>query len=72
MRIYWEIKLWDEKNQVEPPIRQAYFEMGLLEKDDWKADWITGNYKPKKQRRYPVDCFRKKEIVLPWNWVGVR
>lgn len=33
--------------------------MGLLENTDWKAKWITGNYKVKKSERYPVDCFRK-------------
>ena len=67
MRIYWGIKLWDEKDEAEPPMRQAYFEMGLLEKDDWRAKWITGNYKPKKQIRYPVDCFQKTISLLQEN-----
>lgn len=67
MRIYWGIKLWDEKDEAESPMRQAYFEMGLLEKDDWRAKWITGNYKPKKQVRYPVDCFQKTISSLQEN-----
>lgn len=43
---------WSEK---------AFFEMGLLEQSDWKAKWITGNYRPDKKALYPVDCFRKIE-----------
>jgi alpha-L-rhamnosidase len=33
--------------------------MGLLEESDWLAKWISGDYKPKKKERYPVDCFKK-------------
>lgn len=35
------------------------FEIGLLNKEDWKANWISGNYVPRKKRRYPVDYFKK-------------
>ncbi|MBQ6358007.1 MAG: family 78 glycoside hydrolase catalytic domain, partial [Clostridia bacterium] len=38
---------------------QAFFEMGLLTKDDWTAQWITGDYRPNRKERYPVDCFSK-------------
>ena len=59
MRADWTVWLWDEKDIIGEP-SSAFFEMGLLEKSDWKASWITGNYKPKKNTRYPVDCFLKK------------
>ena len=36
------------------------FEMGLLEESDFTAKWITGNYKPSKKNRYPVDYFKKE------------
>ena len=58
-RVYWSIKLWDEQGNG-GKIVSSWFEMGLLAKSDWKAQWITGNYKPDPKRRYPVDCFRKK------------
>ena len=51
----WKVRLWDE-NDVPGPWRQASFETGI---DRWQADWITGDYKADKKRRYPVDCFRK-------------
>ena len=56
--IEYTITLWDEEHKEgEPSV--ASFEMGLLEADDWKAKWITGNYKINKKQRYPVDCFKK-------------
>jgi len=57
-RVYWSVKLWDE-NGGSGEISHSFFELGLLEASDWKAKWITGNYKVKKSERYPVDCFRK-------------
>ena len=61
-RVYWSVKLWDE-NGVGGEISRSFFEMGLLDASDWKAKWITGNYKIKKNERYPVDNFRKQISV---------
>ena len=57
-RVNWRVRLWDENDQP-GEWSEAFFEMGLLEKTDWTAKWITGNYAPSKKERYPVDCFRK-------------
>ena len=57
-RVNWSVKLWDE-NREGGEISHSFFEMGLLDATDWKAKWVTGNYKVKKSERYPVDCFRK-------------
>lgn len=59
-RINWKVKLWDEQDVEGEWSEPASFEMGLLDKKDWKASWITGAYKPSKKERYPVDYFRKK------------
>ena len=56
--ICWQVKLWDE-NDKEGEWCESWFEMGLLEVSDWKGKWISGDYKPKKNTRYPVDYFRK-------------
>lgn len=58
--VIWKVKLWDERGGEGEWSEPASFEMGLLEKRDWKASWITGAYKPSKKERYPVDYFRKK------------
>jgi len=57
-RVAWSIKLWDENGEG-GEIATSGFELGLLEAADWKARWITGNYRVNKEKRYPVDCFRK-------------
>ena len=57
-RVDWSVILWDENDRPGEPT-ESWFEMGLLEPSDWKAQWITGDYKPKKNVRYPADCFRK-------------
>ena len=57
-RVNWKVRLWDE-NDEPGDWAQAFFEMGLLTKDDWTAQWITGDYRPNRKERYPVDCFSK-------------
>lgn len=60
--ITWTVQLWDE-NDTPGEVSESWFEMGLLEESDWQAQWISGNYKPQKQYRQSVDCF-KKEFAL--------
>lgn len=57
-RIVWSVCLWDEADR-QGEWSSSRFEMGLLEQRDWVAGWISGDYKPKKNRRYPVDHFKK-------------
>ncbi len=57
-RVTWQVRLWDEKDEP-GDWSEGCFEMGLLAAADWKASWITGNYKVNRTQRYPVDCFRK-------------
>ena len=58
-RVSWRVRLWDENDTPGPWSEPAFFEMGLLEASDWKARWISGDYKPDPKKRYPVDCFRR-------------
>lgn len=72
----WRVILWDE-NGTEGETAESTFEMGLLETRDWTAKWITGDYKPKKKSRYPVDCFKKtfsskKELVKARLYASAR
>lgn len=59
--IVWHVKLWDEQGTEGAWSDDAVFEMGLLKKDDWSAKWISGNYEPDHEKRYPVDYFRKNQ-----------
>lgn len=57
-RVEWSVTLWDENGKEGEP-SSAFFEMGLLSEEDFKAKWISGDYKPKREQRYPVDCFKR-------------
>ena len=56
-RVTFRIKLWDENGEEGDWSQPAFFEMGIGE---WRAKWITGDYKVNKKNRYPVDCFKKE------------
>lgn len=58
-RVYWKVQIWDESNLSGEWSEAAYFEMGLLEQEEWIASWISGDYEPEKGKRYPADEFRK-------------
>ena len=62
-RVEWKVKLWDESGEGEGS-EPAFFEMGLLTPSDWKAEWIAGNYKVNRKKRYPVDCFQKQFTAI--------
>lgn len=58
-RVEWAVTLWDQED-VEGEPSSSWFELGLLDASDWTAHWITGDYRPKRNTRYPVDCFRTR------------
>lgn len=62
-RVLWQVKLWDENGQEGEWSEEVPFELGLLEKTDWQALWISGDYNVDQKHRYPVDCFRKSFTV---------
>jgi alpha-L-rhamnosidase len=37
----WKVRVWDGMDNPSPYGGPAVFEMGLLEKSDWKGDWIS-------------------------------
>ena len=38
--VYWSVKVWDRDGVETSFSEAAYFEMGLLDRDDWRAKWI--------------------------------
>lgn len=59
-RVEWNVTLWDENDREGEPSETAFFETGLLSASDFRAKWISGNYRVNKKKRYPVDCFKKE------------
>jgi alpha-L-rhamnosidase len=39
-RYYWQVQVWDAKNQASAWSAPAFWETGLLKPEDWKAEWI--------------------------------
>ncbi|MDF7820252.1 family 78 glycoside hydrolase catalytic domain [Runella sp. MFBS21] len=64
---YWKVRSWDKNNQPGPWSEVATWEMGLLHKTDWKADFISLNLnhlgKGKEYHLPPAPFFRKEISV---------
>lgn len=58
-QVYWQVRVWDEEDRAGDWSDAAAFEMGLLKRTDWKAQWISGDYEARTDQRYPADEFRK-------------
>lgn len=39
-QVFWKARVWDSKDNPSPWSEPAFYEMGLLEEEDWKAVWI--------------------------------
>ncbi len=61
---FWKVRSWDKNGQPGPWSATATWEMGLLTKADWKADWIgndlTALGKGKTYHLPPAPFFRKE------------
>ena len=40
-RYFWRVRTWDAENKEERSTEMAWWEMGLLHPEDWKAQWIS-------------------------------
>lgn len=41
-RCFWRVQVWDRGGKPAGVSEVAWFEMGLLEPEDWQAQWISG------------------------------
>ncbi|MBC7326691.1 hypothetical protein H5T87_01080 [bacterium] len=40
MECWWKVRVWDEEGNVSDWSEPAFWTMGLLQKEEWKAKWI--------------------------------
>jgi alpha-L-rhamnosidase len=40
-RYYWQVRVWDQQGQASAYSEASWWEMGLLDAQDWRAKWIT-------------------------------
>ena len=57
-RIFWKIRLWDEKDEAGEWSEEAFFEMGLLDKSDWMAKWINPELECEPEAHKPASYLR--------------
>jgi len=53
-RYYWTVRVWDERGRASAFAEPTWFETGFLDASRWRADWIAG---PERVRRNSVDAF---------------
>jgi len=58
-RVFWKVRVWDNKNKVSAWSAPATWEMGILEPESWKASWITLGSEPDVKESKPCQYFRK-------------
>jgi len=76
-RCYWKVQICDEANAMSEWSEVATWEMGLLKRSDWKADWIASPLAGGRRASLPASYLRKeftidREIVSARLYVTAR
>lgn len=58
-RYYYRVKIKDQDGHESEWSNTAYWEMGLVNKNEWEAEWITSDYKNQNEKTQPCPIFRK-------------
>jgi len=58
--VSWKLRVKNENDIWSNYSKESYFSIGLLDKNDWSAHWIYGDYIVSEKQRYPVDYFKKE------------
>ena len=59
-RAYWQVRIWDNNNKVTEWSEPAFWEMGILEPETWKASWIAFSDEIEKEGSKPCQYYRKE------------
>ncbi len=59
-QLYWQVRVWDNKNKATAWSTPASWEMGILKPTDWKATWISNGEDKELKGSKPAQYFRKE------------
>lgn len=57
-RYYWRVRVWNQNNEVSEWSNTSFWEMGLLNTDDWQADWIEPGLNQDSSEPQPAPMLR--------------
>ena len=57
-RYYWQVEAWDNHGNASNSSSPQYWEMGLLQRSDWHAHWITPNLAEDPSKSNPSPMLR--------------
>lgn len=58
-RVYWKVRVWDNKNKASAWSEPAYWETGILNSKEWNALWITMK-EEKSDKSLPAQYYRNE------------
>ncbi|MCO6453607.1 MAG: family 78 glycoside hydrolase catalytic domain [Caldilineales bacterium] len=58
-RCYWRVRVWDGNDRVSDWSDAAFWEMGLIESDNWRAEWITPGWDEDASQMQPAPLLRR-------------
>jgi alpha-L-rhamnosidase len=59
-RAYWQVRVWDNKKSVSGWSPPAFWEMGILNPEEWKASWIEIPTELNSNASGPCQYYRKE------------
>jgi len=68
-RYYWQVKVWDNNGKESAWSNPAYWETGLLQTTDWKAQWIEP---VQSEERHMPGLLVRKEFSVPKKIAAAR
>ena len=58
-RVYWQVRVWDNKNRASAWSTPAFWEMGILDKALWTASYIAMDDITTEKKSHPSQYFRR-------------
>lgn len=58
-RVFWRVRVWDKNNEASAWSSPAFWETGILNTEEWKADYIGMNDFKTEKKSHPSQYYRK-------------
>ena len=59
-RVYWQVRVWDNDGKASKWSEPAFWEMGILAPELWKASWISLPNEPESEDSKPAQYYRNE------------